>query len=96
MGGYPDEVPESYRLPPRTFQSAGTMPRFTNIAPALGLDTFDMCGGAVADDFDNDGYLDIVVSTWDTRDRSATSETTGTARSPNAPPKPVCSDCTAV
>ena len=43
------------------------MPRFANIAPALGLDTFDMCGGAVADDFDNDGYLDIVVSTWDTR-----------------------------
>ena len=43
------------------------MPRFANIAPALGLDTFDMCGGAIADDFDNDGYLDIFVSTWDTR-----------------------------
>ena len=67
VGGYPDEVPAAYRLPPETFQSAGTMPRFANIAPALGLDTFDMCGGAVADDFDNDGYLDIVVSTWDTR-----------------------------
>ena len=67
VGGYPDGVPEPYRLPPATFQSAGTMPRFANIAPALGLDTFDMCGGAVADDFDNDGYLDIVVSTWDTR-----------------------------
>ncbi len=26
-----------------------------------------MSGGAVADDFDNDGYLDIFVSTWDTR-----------------------------
>ena len=67
VGGYPDEVPEPYRLPPATFQSTETMPRFANIAPALGLDTFDMCGGAIADDFDNDGYLDIVVSTWDTR-----------------------------
>ena len=67
VGGYPDEVPEPYRLPPETFQSTWTMPRFANIAPALGLDTFDMCGGAVADDFDNDGYLDIVVSTWDSR-----------------------------
>ena len=67
VGGYPDEVPEPFRLPPETFRSAETMPRFANIAPALGLDTFDMCGGAVADDFDNDGYLDIVVSTWDTR-----------------------------
>ena len=67
VGGYPDEVPEPYRLPPETFESVEAMPRFANIAPALGLDTFDMCGGAIADDFDNDGYLDIVVSTWDTR-----------------------------
>ena len=66
VGGYPDHVPEPYRLPPETFESAGTIPRFANIAPTLGLDTFDMCGGAIADDFDNDGYLDIVVSTWDT------------------------------
>ena len=67
VGGYPDQVPEPYRLPPETFESAETIPRFTNIAPSLGLDTFDMCGGAIADDFDNDGYLDIVVSTWDTQ-----------------------------
>ncbi len=67
VGGYPDEVPEQYRLPPETFQSTEAMPRFANIAPALGLDTFDMCGGAIADDFDNDGYLDLVVSTWGPR-----------------------------
>ena len=66
VDGYPDDVPEPFRLPPETFRSAETMPRFANIAPALGLDTFDMCGGAIADDFDNDGYLDIFVSTWDT------------------------------
>ena len=65
VGGYPSEVPEPYLLPPETFDPAGQFPRFTNIAPALGLDTFDMCGGAIADDFDNDGYLDIVVSSWD-------------------------------
>ena len=67
VGGYPDAVPEAYRLPSDTFESAETIPRFVNIAPTLGLDTFDMCGGAIADDFDNDGYLDIVVSTWDTQ-----------------------------
>ena len=67
VGGYPDQVPEPYRLPPETFESAETMPRFANIAPTLGLDTFDLSGGAIADDFDNDGYLDIVVSTWDTQ-----------------------------
>ena len=67
VDGYPDEVPEAYLLPPEAFRSAETIPRFTNIAPALGLATFDMCGGAIADDFDSDGYLDIVVSTWGTR-----------------------------
>ena len=67
VDGYPDQVPEQYLLPPETFESADTIPRFANIAPALGLDTFDLCGGAIADDFDNDGYLDIVVSTWDTQ-----------------------------
>ena len=67
VDGYPDEVPEPYLIPPTAFESAETIPRFANIAPSLGLATYDMCGGAIADDFDNDGYLDIVVSTWDTQ-----------------------------
>ena len=66
VGGYPDQVPDPYVFPSAAFQSVEQIPRFTNIAPDLGLDTFDMSGGAIADDFDNDGYLDIVVSTWDT------------------------------
>ena len=65
VGSYPEQVPKPYRLPPEAFQSAEEMPRFTNIAPHLGLDTFDLSGGAIVDDFDNDNYLDIVVSTWD-------------------------------
>ena len=65
VNGYPEQVPKPYLLPPEAFQSAEEMPRFTNIAPHLGLDTFDLSGGAIADDFDNDNYLDIVVSTWD-------------------------------
>ena len=65
VGGYPDQVPKPYLLPPEAFQSIEAMPRFANIAPHLGLDTFDLSGGAIIDDFDNDNYLDIVVSTWD-------------------------------
>ena len=65
VGGYPARVPKPYLLPSAAFQSAEEMPRFTNIAPHLGLDTFDLSGGAIIDDFDNDNYLDIVVSTWD-------------------------------
>jgi tetratricopeptide (TPR) repeat protein len=65
IGGYPEQVPKPYLLPPEAFQSTEEMPRFINIAPHLGLDTFDLSGGAIIDDFDNDNYLDIVVSTWD-------------------------------
>ena len=65
IGGYPEQVPKRYLLPPETFQPIQDMPRFNNIAPHLGLDTFDLSGGAIVDDFDNDNYLDIVVSTWD-------------------------------
>ncbi|RKU13604.1 hypothetical protein C6502_04365 [Candidatus Poribacteria bacterium] len=65
VGGYPDHVPEPYLLPQEAFRSEEEMPRFANIAPHLGLDTFDLSGGAIVDDFDNDNYLDIVVSTWD-------------------------------
>ena len=65
IGGYPEQVPKPYILPPESFQSAEDMPRFANIAPHLGLDTFDLSGGAIVDDFDNDNYLDIIVSTWD-------------------------------
>lgn len=64
---YPDGVPEPYRIAPEFFKSDVEFPRFRNIGPELGLDTFNLCGGAIVDDFDNDGYLDIVTSTWDTK-----------------------------
>ena len=66
LGQYPHEVPESHLIPPEAFESDEPFPRFTNIAPQLGLNTFSLSGGAIADDFDNDGYLDLLVSTWDT------------------------------
>ena len=66
IGWYPEQVPGWYLIPAKAFKSEEQMPRFTDLAPHLGLDTFDLSGGAIADDFDNDGYLDLVVSTWDT------------------------------
>jgi hypothetical protein len=65
IGAYPDEVPATYLIPPALFKSAHGMPRFENVAPGLGLDTFDLAGGAIVDDFNNDAVLDILVSTWD-------------------------------
>ncbi len=66
LGQHPDAVPAAHLIPPEAFESEGEFPRFTNIAPQLGLDTFSGSGGAVAEDFNNDGYLDLMVSNWDT------------------------------
>ena len=65
LGQYPERVPPAHRIPPKTFESQAAFPRWVNVAPALGLDTFSLSGGAVADDFDGDGYLDFFVSTSD-------------------------------
>ena len=64
LGGYPDNVPRQYLISPKVFQPEIDFPRFRNIAPKLGLDTFNLSGGAIADDFDGDEYLDIVTSAW--------------------------------
>ena len=38
---------------------------FRDVAGLLNLDINNMAGGVIVDDFDNDGYLDIVTSSWD-------------------------------
>ena len=65
IGGYPEEVPPEYLIEWKFFESEQPFPRFANVAPKLGLSTFDGLGGAIIDDFTGDNYLDIVVSTWD-------------------------------
>ena len=63
---YPEKVPHEYRASPEFFESTIEFPKFENVMPSLELDTFNLCGGVVVDDFDGDEYLDIVTSTWDT------------------------------
>jgi hypothetical protein len=65
VGGYPDQVPTRYLIPPSAFESDVPFRHFENIAPRLGLDLFNQAGGAVADDFDGDGDLDLVISSMD-------------------------------
>ncbi len=62
LGGYPDQVPAQWRIPPQVFNSDYDLPRFPDVAGALGLDVDDQSGGVVMDDFDNDGLLDLMVS----------------------------------
>ena len=61
-GRYPDAVPEALRLDVKAFASA-PFPRFRDVAMKAGLDVFDPSGGAIAEDFDGDGRLDVVTTT---------------------------------
>jgi hypothetical protein len=65
LGDYPDRVPSHYLIPPEALQSKETIGRFRNVAPALGLDRLEQAGGIIMDDFDNDGLLDIIDTSWD-------------------------------
>ena len=67
LGSHPDGVPGKYRIAPAAFRSRRSFPRFVNVAKELGLSTVNLSGGAVVDDLDGDGHLDILTSTWDTR-----------------------------
>ncbi len=65
LGKYPEHVPSKHLLPLKAFESKDDIGRFVDVAPALGLNVYSMAGGVIMDDFDNDGYLDLVVSTGD-------------------------------
>jgi hypothetical protein len=65
-GEYPDGLEPEERLEPAVFTSALEFPRFPEVAGQLGLNELDLCGGAVIDDFDGDGRLDVMSSSWDT------------------------------
>jgi len=62
LGDYPDRVPPQWVIPSKVFESDYASPRFLNIASGLGLDLDSLAGGCILDDFDNDGFIDIVVS----------------------------------
>jgi len=64
LGKYPQAVPAQHVIPPDAFKSDEEIGRFINVAPSLGLDIVDISGGLIVDDFDNDGFLDIVTSSF--------------------------------
>ncbi|MBL8190003.1 MAG: VCBS repeat-containing protein [Acidobacteria bacterium] len=41
------------------------LPRFPDVAAAVGVDRISGAGGTILDDFDNDGLLDVVISSVD-------------------------------
>lgn len=65
LGKYPDGVPKEHFIPGLEGDTTVKVNPFQDIAAGVGLDVNNMAGGTIVDDFDNDGYLDLVVSSMD-------------------------------
>ena len=65
LGGYPSQVPPKDLIPLSSFESKDNVGRFKDVGKAAGLDSFTEAGGLIVDDFENNGLLDIVTSSWD-------------------------------
>lgn len=66
IGGYPDLVPRQWIIP--GLDTMGTdkdVIAFKDIAAEVEVNgSRSMAGGSLVDDFDQDGYLDIITSSW--------------------------------
>jgi hypothetical protein len=64
LGHYPDAVPPAMRIPPSVFNSDYPEKKFPEIASKVGLAVDDIAGGTIAEDFDGDGLLDVLLTSW--------------------------------
>ncbi len=69
IGKYPDGVPAKWKLPAKTFKSDYKLPAFKNVSANKNIGIQGLSGGVCIDDFNNDGLLDIVSSSWDLKDQ---------------------------
>ena len=69
VGEYPAGVPETWRLPPQIFESDYEIPRFFDVAMKAGVTDPKLSGGVVIEDFNADGFLDLMTSSWGPSDQ---------------------------
>ena len=66
LGEYPDNVDSRFRLDfDRFFRPELDIGKFRDVGHRVGVNRFNQSGGAIMEDFDNDGLLDLVVTTLD-------------------------------
>jgi len=68
VGTYPTDVPPGLLIPELAFRSEYEIGRFRDVAPLLGVDDVGHVGGGIMDDFNGDGLLDLMASSWQLRD----------------------------
>ncbi|MEY3194502.1 MAG: hypothetical protein RIQ78_599, partial [Bacteroidota bacterium] len=64
LGEYPNKVPKAWRIPGLDSPGAVRVKPFSDMAGDLGIGVKNRGGGNIVEDFNNDGYLDIVSSAW--------------------------------
>ena len=67
LGLYPDGVPKKWLVSTKLFESEGEL-NFKDIAIPLGLDVVGLSGGICMEDFDQDGNLDLFMTSYGLRD----------------------------
>jgi len=69
LGRYPAQVPAQYLIPNLNADDGPDKVKpFVDVAANVGIGLNSRAGGSIADDFDGDGYLDIITSGMDLQD----------------------------
>lgn len=68
LNQYPDQVPQKWLVAPETMLAGSEFKTFENIAGSVGLDTMGLAGSVVVEDFNGDGFLDLLTSSWGLQD----------------------------
>jgi hypothetical protein len=61
-GQYPDSIPLAWRIPPEALEAEADIGRLHDVAADLGVDAAGLAGGAIMEDLDGDGDLDLMAS----------------------------------
>ncbi len=64
LGKYPAEVPKDYFIDISALDDETPLNSFSNVATDLGVDVNGLSGGAIIEDFNNDGFQDIFCSSY--------------------------------
>lgn len=69
LGRYPAQVPAQYLIPNLNADDGPYKVKpFSDVAANIGINLNSRAGGSIVDDFDGDGYLDIITSGMDLQD----------------------------
>jgi len=70
LDSYPQGVPDPYRIDTALFSLQNdSLPIFTDMGHHAGVGVNRLSGGSILEDFNQDGHLDIMASSWGSRDQ---------------------------